>query len=41
MMTVQAGEPLSAQGSITIFVTFCFLSRHTLYISGASSRVMR
>ena len=32
---------LSAHGSITIFVTFSFLSRQTLYISGASSNVMR
>jgi len=27
----------SAQGSMTILVTFSFLSRHILYISGASS----
>ncbi len=31
----------AAQGSMTILVTFCFLSRQTLYISGAWSRVMR
>ena len=30
----------AAHGSITIFVTFSFLSRHTLYISGASSSVI-
>jgi hypothetical protein len=31
----------AAHGSITILVTFSFLSRHTLYISGACSRLMR
>ncbi len=39
--TVQAYAAVSAQGSITILVTFSFLSRQTSYIAGALSRVMR
>lgn len=31
----RAARIAQAQGSITIFVTFSFLSRHTLYMSGA------
>jgi hypothetical protein len=34
-------EPAQHQGSITIFVTFSFLSRQILYMSGACSSLIR
>lgn len=40
-MFLSQAAAFSFHGSITILVTRSFLSRHTLYISGTSSKVMR
>jgi hypothetical protein len=40
-LTPEVYAALSSHGSITILVTFSFLSRQTSYMAGASSREIR